>query len=215
MVLTRNADADLTRITSPNRRWIELAYDTSHRVTQATDTSGRTVGYTYDGSGRLWKVDVAHRVRIPSPTTREVVVTTPLIPGLEVCIGDVQGRTNGVAPRRHRQWPPPPRAGGVQGGEAGERAGPPTRTPARWGADANAPWTPTSTVRGSIVDGVVNYESSLRLMVNRERPSRLQSVSGGRSRFNLSPRSSRSAGRLDPRTHAICTPPINRACRVR
>jgi RHS repeat-associated protein len=34
-------------------RWIELTYDTSHRVTQAKDNGGRTVGYTFDASGRL------------------------------------------------------------------------------------------------------------------------------------------------------------------
>jgi RHS repeat-associated protein len=36
----------------------------------------------------IWmpKLDTAHRVTLPSPTTREVVVTTPSIPGLEVHI---------------------------------------------------------------------------------------------------------------------------------
>jgi hypothetical protein len=31
IVLSRNTDADLTRITSPNGQWIELTYDASHR----------------------------------------------------------------------------------------------------------------------------------------------------------------------------------------
>ncbi|MGH9238681.1 MAG: RHS repeat-associated core domain-containing protein [Vicinamibacterales bacterium] len=56
VVLTRNGDADLTRVGSPNGKWIELTYDTSHRVTQAKDHTNRTVQYTYDTSGRLWKV---------------------------------------------------------------------------------------------------------------------------------------------------------------
>jgi YD repeat-containing protein len=56
ITLIRNTDADLTRIVSPHGRWIELSYDSSHRVTQAKDNGGRTVGYTYDASGRLWKV---------------------------------------------------------------------------------------------------------------------------------------------------------------
>lgn len=45
----------ISRIVSPNGRWIALTYDTSQRITQATDNIGRTVTYTYD-SGRLWKV---------------------------------------------------------------------------------------------------------------------------------------------------------------
>ena len=47
---------NLTRITSPNGRWIEFTYDSAtpvNHVTQATDNIGRTVTYTYDTSGRL------------------------------------------------------------------------------------------------------------------------------------------------------------------
>jgi RHS repeat-associated protein len=47
---------NITKITSPNGRWITFSYDGSNRITQATDNIGRTVGYTYDASGRLWKV---------------------------------------------------------------------------------------------------------------------------------------------------------------
>ncbi|KAF4516168.1 hypothetical protein B566_EDAN000406 [Ephemera danica] len=47
---------NLTRITSPNGRYLILSYDLSNRVSQLTDVSGRTVVYTYDASGRLWKV---------------------------------------------------------------------------------------------------------------------------------------------------------------
>jgi YD repeat-containing protein len=47
---------NITKITSPNGRWLTFSYDGSDRVTQATDNIGRTVGYTYDASGRLWKV---------------------------------------------------------------------------------------------------------------------------------------------------------------
>jgi RHS repeat-associated protein len=47
---------NITKITSPNGRWITFSYDGSNRVTQATDNIGRSVGYTYDASGRLWKV---------------------------------------------------------------------------------------------------------------------------------------------------------------
>jgi YD repeat-containing protein len=47
---------NITRLTSPNGRWIAFTYDASNRVTQATDNLGRTVGYQYDASGRLWKV---------------------------------------------------------------------------------------------------------------------------------------------------------------
>ena len=56
--LTRQggASGNITKITSPNGRWIDLTYDASLRITLAKDNIGRTVGYTYDASGRLWKV---------------------------------------------------------------------------------------------------------------------------------------------------------------
>ncbi|WP_329377105.1 RHS repeat-associated core domain-containing protein [Streptomyces sp. NBC_01716] len=48
-----NADkGEITRITSPGGRWISLEYDTQHRVTSATDNTGRTTSYTYN-AGRL------------------------------------------------------------------------------------------------------------------------------------------------------------------
>jgi RHS repeat-associated protein len=47
---------NITRVISPNGRWIAFTYDGSDRITQATDNIGRSVGYEYDGSGRLWKV---------------------------------------------------------------------------------------------------------------------------------------------------------------
>ena len=56
VTLTRDANANLTQIRTPNGRTLTLAYDGSARITQAQDSAGRTVGYTYDGSGRLWKV---------------------------------------------------------------------------------------------------------------------------------------------------------------
>ena len=54
--LTRDANHNLTKITTPNGRYIEFTYDASNRITQAKDNIGRTVGYTYDTSGRLQKV---------------------------------------------------------------------------------------------------------------------------------------------------------------
>jgi RHS repeat-associated protein len=54
--LTRDSNSNLTRITTPNGRWVEFTYDTSNRITQAKDNIGRTVGYTYDAGGRLWKM---------------------------------------------------------------------------------------------------------------------------------------------------------------
>ena len=61
--LTRDS-ANLSRLTqirsSDGARSIELTYDTSNRITQAKDNTGRTVGYQYNGVGQLWKVtDVA------------------------------------------------------------------------------------------------------------------------------------------------------------
>ena len=58
ITLTRTSgqSGNITRITSPNGRWLQFAYDTSNRITQAQDNSGRTVTYTYDTSGRLASV---------------------------------------------------------------------------------------------------------------------------------------------------------------
>ncbi|UVT15741.1 MAG: RHS repeat protein [Nitrospira sp.] len=47
---------NLTKITTPNGRYLTFTYDSSNRITQVADILGRTVTYTYDGSGRLWKV---------------------------------------------------------------------------------------------------------------------------------------------------------------
>ncbi|HEY2499110.1 MAG TPA: RHS repeat-associated core domain-containing protein [Candidatus Angelobacter sp.] len=46
-------NCNLTQITSPNGRFIQLQYDSSGRVTTATDNIGRTTHYTYDPVGRL------------------------------------------------------------------------------------------------------------------------------------------------------------------
>ncbi|MCW3842175.1 DUF6531 domain-containing protein [Micromonospora yasonensis] len=58
ITLTRSSggqSGDITQITSPNGRWIKLAY-TSGRVTRAEDNAGRAVQYGYDTSGRLTSV---------------------------------------------------------------------------------------------------------------------------------------------------------------
>ncbi|MCC6497494.1 MAG: RHS repeat protein, partial [Propionibacteriaceae bacterium] len=51
-----NGTGQITRVISPNGRWIAFTYGAGNRVSQAMDNLGRTVGYTYDGSGRLTKV---------------------------------------------------------------------------------------------------------------------------------------------------------------
>ena len=59
LILTRN-NGNLTKITSPNGRWIDFTYDASNRITQARDNIARTVNYTYDASGRLATVTDAN-----------------------------------------------------------------------------------------------------------------------------------------------------------
>ena len=47
---------NVTRVTSPNGRWLAFTYDTHtpmNHVTQVTDNIGRTVGYTYTTAGCL------------------------------------------------------------------------------------------------------------------------------------------------------------------
>src|SRR5262249_48707232 len=48
---------EISRITSPNGRWIQFTLNSSGRIIQATDNGGRTFTYTYDpGNSRLLKV---------------------------------------------------------------------------------------------------------------------------------------------------------------
>ena len=58
--ITRDEFLRITRISSPNGRWMEFSYDSdpnyNYRIVQVKDNIGRTVGYTYDASNRLWKV---------------------------------------------------------------------------------------------------------------------------------------------------------------
>lgn len=54
--IVRGSGQTITRLISPNNRWVSFTYDAGGRATQATDNLGRTVVYTYDGSNRLWKV---------------------------------------------------------------------------------------------------------------------------------------------------------------
>jgi RHS repeat-associated protein len=53
VAITRDSNANLTKITTANGRWIQFSYDGSYRITQAQDNIGRTVSYSYDSSGRL------------------------------------------------------------------------------------------------------------------------------------------------------------------
>jgi RHS repeat-associated protein len=78
---------NLTRITSPNGRWIALTYDTSGRITQAQDNIGRTVSYSYNTAGDLSSVtdvnakttsytyDSSHRMLTWTDPRNNVVVT--------------------------------------------------------------------------------------------------------------------------------------------
>lgn len=47
---------NITRIVSPNERFIDFTYDASNRIIEAKDNIGRTVSYTYDAGGRLESV---------------------------------------------------------------------------------------------------------------------------------------------------------------
>jgi len=46
----------ITRLISPNGRWVAFTYDANFHITQAKDNIGRTINYAYDGSGRLTQV---------------------------------------------------------------------------------------------------------------------------------------------------------------
>ena len=57
---TGGSTGNISRITSPNGRWIEFTYDTSSRITKIKDNISRVVDYTYDAGGRLWKASNLH-----------------------------------------------------------------------------------------------------------------------------------------------------------
>src|SRR5207249_7695683 len=53
ITIDRFPGGNISKVTSPNGRWLEFDYDAGERVGQARDNLGRAVRYTYDGSGRL------------------------------------------------------------------------------------------------------------------------------------------------------------------
>jgi len=56
VTVTRDSAGNVTKITSPNGRFISFQHDTSNRITQAQDNIGRTVLYQYDAVGRIQQV---------------------------------------------------------------------------------------------------------------------------------------------------------------
>ena len=54
IVILRNAGR-IERIAANSGRYLDLSYDTSNRITQIKDLTGRIWTYTYNASGRLWK----------------------------------------------------------------------------------------------------------------------------------------------------------------
>jgi RHS repeat-associated protein len=57
---TNGQSGNITQISATGGRWIKLTYDTGNRIIQARDNAGRTVGYHYDGFGRLDQVTDAN-----------------------------------------------------------------------------------------------------------------------------------------------------------
>jgi RHS repeat-associated protein len=53
-------NGNITKILSPNGRWLQFTYDAANRITQALDNAGRTVSYAYDATGRLTQVTDAN-----------------------------------------------------------------------------------------------------------------------------------------------------------
>lgn len=49
----RNEYNEVTRVLSPNGRWLAFSYGGSHRIIRAEDNLGRAWTYTYDSSGRM------------------------------------------------------------------------------------------------------------------------------------------------------------------
>jgi len=51
LTFTRDSNSNLTKIASPNGRYVQFTIDGVGRITQATDNIGRTVKYAYDSCG--------------------------------------------------------------------------------------------------------------------------------------------------------------------
>jgi RHS repeat-associated protein len=75
---------NITQITSPSGRYIQLVYDSCNRISQATDNTGRSVGYFYDSTactGRLNSVQdmdgysEQYGYTDPSDSTRLTTIT--------------------------------------------------------------------------------------------------------------------------------------------
>lgn len=60
LAFTRDGNSNLTKLVSPNGRYIQFTLDSSGRITQATDNIGRVVKYAYDAGGRLSSVTDAN-----------------------------------------------------------------------------------------------------------------------------------------------------------
>src|SRR5579862_5792801 len=52
----RGPQRRLERLTTPNQRWLALAYDATGRIEQISDSQGRVVQYGYDAANRLTSV---------------------------------------------------------------------------------------------------------------------------------------------------------------
>jgi RHS repeat-associated protein len=61
VAITRDSNANVTRVESPSGRFITFIYDSTFRITQVQDNIGRSITYEYDGGGRLWKVHDAEQ----------------------------------------------------------------------------------------------------------------------------------------------------------
>jgi RHS repeat-associated protein len=60
---SQGQSGQVTRVTSPNGRWIAFSYDAAGRIAQASDNANRTVTYAYDLAGNLSTVtDAEHGV---------------------------------------------------------------------------------------------------------------------------------------------------------
>src|SRR5207253_2847577 len=59
LIRSQGKTGNITTLLSTSGRWIKLTYDTSNRITQAQDNSGRNVIYANDTSGPLHSLTYA------------------------------------------------------------------------------------------------------------------------------------------------------------
>jgi YD repeat-containing protein len=84
LTIERQPNGNITRIVSPNKKWVAFTYDSGDRVIRADSSIGRSVQYQYDQKGRLVSVVPPTGLRLRYEFDDEDRMTAILEPGVDV-----------------------------------------------------------------------------------------------------------------------------------